>query len=760
MEHSAVRPFVYDQLTDPRTHIRLLQVFKPTSDSVCRCSLTSWTIPAVFPYTAISYAWGDPAEVVDIVVNGARMTVHSNCAYTLAQMSAYTYYWIDAICIDQSNDVEKSAQVQMMGAIYRDAHMVLACVGPHVEADNSRMLCKYLRDHESTLREFADKIEPGQGVARFPVITSGSPGAALLKKFAAVRYYSVLNLQEPMLRALLAMLQRPYFLRTWVAQELYMARKPALRCGSDVCDLAALTGLLVHATHDDPYWINTNRIRALETQHWLGYKQDPGSKPPRTPQMSESWPDLSEKLIEHVSIPALACRRHDQPLSLQTIMLETAHLQCADPRDKIYALLSMLRPKCARLIEVDYRKTMFELVTGVIPLMFEENVRDHRLSEEIKMGYLKMALVMYDLSRTVDVKVTDSAYMAAIAVRTISIRSAVETKPASCKLLGRFKQIVRESMIKSHHKICQGRSDEIRPKIAVSDTKTSESDFGNTRPRMRLAGWRGVQIWQTETGWICSVQEDSVISKDLRYPPQEELVEIKDTAGRIQAVVPNTVRARDWILQRCEGQFPGLVVRKDAQGSCKIISTAIITGPLPPRDKFWSDEPSPSTEHPFTVDFDDEDFTTLFYHHMHFVSVEWNPSVSWKQSGSAILVSNMTSSPKDDIDDSPAEIRKWIQDRYANPYAQPDYDVHKDPNRRQSPLLSTRTRQDFERYFSVGVCHRPGSSHAKVSAEKEPSLAVTTLQDNGAAENAELSAVSSSSTPPTGGLGHNWRYCV
>ncbi|KAK6443150.1 hypothetical protein LTR95_000667 [Oleoguttula sp. CCFEE 5521] len=210
MELSSSRSLVYDRLVDPETHIRLLWVLGSSPDGTHRCSLTSWAITAAFFYTAISYAWGDSVETVEIIV----MAVHSNCAYSLGQMGIYTYYWIDAIRIDQSNDLEKSARVQMMGAIYRRAHMVLASVGPHFEADDSRMLCKYLRDHESTLREFADKIEPGKGVAKFFVIKNGSPGAALLTKFAAVRYYSVLNLQEPILRAILAMLERPYFRRT------------------------------------------------------------------------------------------------------------------------------------------------------------------------------------------------------------------------------------------------------------------------------------------------------------------------------------------------------------------------------------------------------------------------------------------------------------------------------------------------------------------------------------------------------------------
>ncbi|KAK6443152.1 hypothetical protein LTR95_000669 [Oleoguttula sp. CCFEE 5521] len=239
---------------------------------------------------------------------------------------------------------------------------------------------------------------------------------------------------------------------------------------------------------------------------------------------------------------------------------------------------------------------MFELVTGVIPLMFEDNVRDRRLSEESETGYLQMALVMYDLTRTVGVMVTDVAYIAAITVRTKSNPGAVNLKSTSRKFLGRFKQIVRDSITNLHEKTCQGRSDALPPRLLeVPEIKSSVSDIENTRSRMRLAGWRGVQIWQTEAGWICSLRENEATSKGLREPPQEQLVEIKDTVGRIHAVLPNTVRPRDGILQRCEGQFPGLVVREDAHGVYRIISTAVITGPLPPRDKFWSEGPSPPT---------------------------------------------------------------------------------------------------------------------------------------------------------------------
>ncbi len=37
--------------------------------------------------------------------------------------------WVDAVCIDQQNDQEKSSQVQLMPRIYRDAFRVIAYIG-------------------------------------------------------------------------------------------------------------------------------------------------------------------------------------------------------------------------------------------------------------------------------------------------------------------------------------------------------------------------------------------------------------------------------------------------------------------------------------------------------------------------------------------------------------------------------------------------------------------------------------------------------
>lgn len=52
--------------------------------------------------------------------------------------------WIDAICINQTNNVEKASQVPMMGEIYASSMFTLSWLGP--EADNSGVAVKAL-DH-------------------------------------------------------------------------------------------------------------------------------------------------------------------------------------------------------------------------------------------------------------------------------------------------------------------------------------------------------------------------------------------------------------------------------------------------------------------------------------------------------------------------------------------------------------------------------------------------------------------------------------
>ena len=77
-------------------------------------------------YSALSYVWGDEHDRRPIQLNGVNTTITANLEKALKQLRAEkkaTKIWIDAICINQRDNTEKSHQFQMMDEIYKHANI-------------------------------------------------------------------------------------------------------------------------------------------------------------------------------------------------------------------------------------------------------------------------------------------------------------------------------------------------------------------------------------------------------------------------------------------------------------------------------------------------------------------------------------------------------------------------------------------------------------------------------------------------------------
>lgn len=80
-------------------------------------------------YRALSYVWGDSAKRHPIKVNGQNFEVTSNLLYFLThrnQLLQTKKFWIDALCINQIDDEEKSHQIPRMRERYM--RMLLECI--------------------------------------------------------------------------------------------------------------------------------------------------------------------------------------------------------------------------------------------------------------------------------------------------------------------------------------------------------------------------------------------------------------------------------------------------------------------------------------------------------------------------------------------------------------------------------------------------------------------------------------------------------
>ncbi|KAE9374876.1 HET-domain-containing protein, partial [Stipitochalara longipes BDJ] len=84
-------------------------------------------------YEALSYMWGPPSPCQAITVNGVACSVRQNlfaALQSLRNRREMRVLWVDALCINQDNIPERSAQVAMMSRIYRAAAKVLVWLGP------------------------------------------------------------------------------------------------------------------------------------------------------------------------------------------------------------------------------------------------------------------------------------------------------------------------------------------------------------------------------------------------------------------------------------------------------------------------------------------------------------------------------------------------------------------------------------------------------------------------------------------------------
>ncbi|EMC93573.1 hypothetical protein BAUCODRAFT_55390, partial [Baudoinia panamericana UAMH 10762] len=109
--------------------IRLLQI-QPGSGHLDPISvkLAVYGLHDAPTYEALSYSWQDDAQDA-ITVNGvARFVLSKHLWHALRRLrsrNSERFIWIDAICINQKDEQEKSHQIPLMGAIYQQARRTI-----------------------------------------------------------------------------------------------------------------------------------------------------------------------------------------------------------------------------------------------------------------------------------------------------------------------------------------------------------------------------------------------------------------------------------------------------------------------------------------------------------------------------------------------------------------------------------------------------------------------------------------------------------
>ncbi|EEU45330.1 uncharacterized protein NECHADRAFT_80908 [Fusarium vanettenii 77-13-4] len=132
---------IFPKLNKDQAEIRILEVQPGSSGSQIHCKFHVATLDELEqPYETLSYTWGDENEATKVTVwlEKTPVPVARNLFDALQRLRMThepRYLWVDALCINQGDDVEKTWQVSMMHRVYSQCHQCAIWLGALGDVD-------------------------------------------------------------------------------------------------------------------------------------------------------------------------------------------------------------------------------------------------------------------------------------------------------------------------------------------------------------------------------------------------------------------------------------------------------------------------------------------------------------------------------------------------------------------------------------------------------------------------------------------------
>ncbi|KAI0205611.1 heterokaryon incompatibility protein-domain-containing protein [Astrocystis sublimbata] len=133
---SSSSTYQYAPLSDELDSMRVMELLPGSFDEpIIRITITNTRFTEVEKkYEAISWTWGDGTSPKSVIIadDDTELQVSSNCYNVLRYLRdpvETRTLWLDAICIDQSNDEERYWQIMIMDSIYMLAKQTVAFLG-------------------------------------------------------------------------------------------------------------------------------------------------------------------------------------------------------------------------------------------------------------------------------------------------------------------------------------------------------------------------------------------------------------------------------------------------------------------------------------------------------------------------------------------------------------------------------------------------------------------------------------------------------
>ena len=228
-------------------------------------------------------------------------------ALTPTGLPASVTVWVDAICINQDDPREKDVHIPRMREIYGKAHSVTVWLGEEAEASALAMDAKRVQTMYAQLVGL-----PFYG-SHTDYLRNGLPGSG-----------------DPMWRAVGRLCDRNWFYRTWVVQEVALARRIEVLCGGQWLSWNDLVGLVSELVRTGLSML----CRANEST-------------------SRSRPNGFRVLLDMAFTRTM---HQDGGCPIDYILRMVRLKEVTKPIDKVYGLLGLLDDDLREAIRIDYAK--------------------------------------------------------------------------------------------------------------------------------------------------------------------------------------------------------------------------------------------------------------------------------------------------------------------------------------------------------------------------------------------------------------------
>ncbi|MDI1487632.1 MAG: hypothetical protein OHK93_006902 [Ramalina farinacea] len=258
-------------------------------------------------YQALSYTWGQPRRSDRVLVDDKfYISITPNLLRALLQLRRKkpVTIWIDAICINQEDIQERSSQVRIMAKIYYEAKEIIVWIDSGAQSESSDDAPWVIILPHSSL---------GEGEKR--ALEQGETRIVELPRYA------------------LEMFRQTWFTRIWILQEIAYARKITIYFG-------------------------TEKIEWDEAIKWVEYYVDRSLDIRNTPTDEPVRFGIAMTYTMHSWRNRVQNGLFNLPLS--ECIHQSKRCESSDPKDKIFALLSIARD-VSHHFEIDYNWSEAEI---------------------------------------------------------------------------------------------------------------------------------------------------------------------------------------------------------------------------------------------------------------------------------------------------------------------------------------------------------------------------------------------------------------